>query len=223
MQTQKTFYAALVFLFAVNGLLTSCKSAPDAATSLSFCDTVCFRDTLHYADSAHPLEPYVFISPRNCNADTITWGYGGGGSKTMAISDMIGVSAKLNKSAVSCFVRDTSYAWLAFNDCSNGRGYLIKLPFNKGNMQRKTSAINSFDPKFNIQPNLAVYSDRGNLFVEDMKTGKQAIMTFGKRIEIDYDALHEFVDSVNVTPTRMWARVRVGEEWKEFQKDISLK
>jgi hypothetical protein len=49
------------------------------------------------------------------------------------------------------------------------------------------------------------------------------MMTFGQRLEIDYDAIHEYIDSVNITPTKIWTRVKIGEEWKELQKTIELK
>ncbi len=142
----------------------------------------------------------------------------------MGIPDLVGAPVKLNKDNVSCFIKDTSYAWLAFNNCSTGRGYLLKIPYNKKDgLGMKTSALNKFDPKFSVAEGLVAYSDRGNLFVEDMATGKTAMMTFGSRMEIDYDAIHETIDSVNITPTRIWAKVKAGNEWKTFEKNIELK
>jgi len=201
---------------------TACKSAGGPP---SFCDTICLKDSMKFIDESHELKPYVFISASNCNADSVTWSYSGlGTNKKMGIADLVGVQVKLNPKAVSCFIKDTSYAWLAFNDCSNGRGYLLKFPFNKRDaLDRKSSAINSFDPKFAVESGLIAYSDRGNLFVEDMATGKKAMMTFGQRIEIDYDAIHDYIDSVNVTPTKIWAKVKIGNEWKEMQKTVELK
>jgi hypothetical protein len=56
-----------------------------------------------------------------------------------------------------------------------------------------------------------------------MATGKKAMMTFGKSIEeLDYDAMHEFIDSVNITPTRVWAKVLMDKKWKEIEKNITL-
>jgi hypothetical protein len=63
----------------------------------------------------------------------------------------------------------------------------------------------------------------GNIFVEDVSTGKSAMMTFGAKADIDYDAIHETVDSVNVTSNRIWAKVLLGKEWKTFEKNIELK
>jgi hypothetical protein len=47
-------------------------------------------------------------------------------------------------------------------------------------------------------------------------------MTFGENLGIDYDAIHEYIDSVNVTNSRIWARVKKGTEWKEMEKSITL-
>ncbi len=144
--------------------------------------------------------------------------------RKLGIPDLVGTAVRLNKDNISCYIKDTSYAWLSFNDCSNGRGYLLKIPYNKKeNISRKTSALNKFDPKFSVADGLVAYSDRGNLFVEEMATGKTAMMTFGEKVDIDYDAIHETVDSVHVSPTHLWARVKLGKEWKTFEKNIELK
>jgi hypothetical protein len=201
----------------------SCKSSPSGPPT--FCDTSCLKDSIKFTKEEHPLKPYVFISAANCVADTITWSFIDMGiNRKMGLSDLVGTEVKLNKDNVSCFIKDTSYAWVLFNDCSNGRGYSLKIPFNKkDNLGRKSSAINKFDPKFSVAEGIVAYSDRGNLFVEDMATGKTAMMTFGAKVDIDYDAIHETIDSVNVTPTHLWAKVKLGNEWKTFEKDITLK
>jgi hypothetical protein len=50
------------------------------------------------------------------------------------------------------------------------------------------------------------------------------MMTFGKMLaDLDYDAMHEFIDSVNISPTRIWARVLMDKQWKEIEKSIELK
>jgi len=203
--------------------VVSCQS--DAVAVKGVCDTVCVKDSMKFTNENHKLKPYVYIAASNCNADTISWSYIDMGTARQAnINDLTGRPVKINPAALDCYIRDTSYAWLQFNDCATGRGYLIKIPYSsyvKGNTL--SSAMTKFDPKFSIADGLAVYSDRGNLFAEDMATGKTAQMTFKQRVEIDYDHLHDYVDSVNVTPTNMWAKVKIGNEWKVFEKAITLK
>ncbi len=120
-----TLFIAGMIAFASGG----CKSSSGPAT---FCDTACLKDTLKFTNENHPLKPYVYISAKNCVADTLIWSYSGMGvNRKMDFADMIGAVARLNKHFVRCIITDTSYAWLLFNDCSNGRGYYIKIPFAK--------------------------------------------------------------------------------------------
>lgn len=211
--------AALIIL---GWSISSCNSG---SAPLTVCDTACFKDSLKFSDDTHPLKPYVYISANNCNADTVAWSYTDmGNNRKLAVTDFTGEAVKLNKDAVGCYIRDTSYAWLTFNDCSNGRGYAVKIPFNKRDkISNKSSALNKFDKKFSVADGLLAYSDRGNLFVEDMVTGKQAMMTFGERVEIDYTKVHDFIDSIHVTPTSVWAKVKLSGGWKELNKTIELK
>jgi hypothetical protein len=202
---------------------TACKSSSAPA---SFCDTTCVTDTMKFVKDDHPLKPYVYISANKCLADTLTWSYTDmGNNRKIALASLLGGTVvRLNKNEVGCFIKDTSYAWVSFNDCSNGRGYLLKIPFNKRDkLGVKASAVNGFDPKFKIAEGLIAYSDRGNIFAEDMVTGKTAMMTFGEKLDIDYDAIHEYIDSVNITPTRIWTKVKIGTDWKELEKKIELK
>lgn len=211
-------FAAIVLLTWTFG---ACKSSAPA----SFCDTTCLTDSIKFIREEHPLKPYVYISASNCIADTITWSFIDMGiNRKMGFPDMVGTTVKLNKDNINCFIKDTSYAYLSFNDCSNGRGFLLKIPFDKtATIGRKASALNAFDPKFDVAEGLVAYSDRGNIFVEDIATGKTAMMTFGEKVDIDYDAIHETVDSINVTPSRVWAKVLLANEWKTFEKNIELK
>lgn len=47
-------------------------------------------------------------------------------------------------------------------------------------------------------------------------------MTFGEPLPIDYDALHDHIDSVNVTNSRIWVKILVGKNWVEKEKNIVL-
>ncbi len=201
--------AAMIIMAATFG---ACKSSSGPAT---FCDTACLKDSIKFINEEHPLEPYVYISASNCIADTLTWSFIDMGiNRKLGLPDLVGAAVRLNKDNVGCFIKDTCYAWLYFNDCSTGRGYQLKIPFNKKeNIGRKSSGLNAFDPKFSVAEGLIAYSDRGNLFVEEMATGKTAMMTFGVKVDINYDAIHETVDSVNVTTTSIWAYVKMWIEW----------
>jgi hypothetical protein len=207
---------AIVFAFTFG----ACKSSSGPKP---FCDTACLKDTLKFT-SDYKLKPYVYISAKNCMADTLIWSYNGMGvNRKVGLSDFLNNTVHFNKDYVRCFIKDTSYAWLLFNDCSNGRGYSLRLPFNKKNsIGRSSSSINGLDPKFSIAGNMTAYTDRGNIYVEDMETGRKAMMTFGQALDIDYDAIHEYIDSVNVTNSRIWVKVKIDNKWKELEKKITL-
>src|SRR5690606_16516186 len=104
------------------------------------------------------------------------------------------------------------YAWVKFNDCATGRGYLLKLPFDKeGTTSKFTSAINNFDPKFKIEDGLAAYYDNTFIYVEDMTTGQIAkqLLTDKGVTDIDYDNIHGLIDSVNITKSNIYAKLNV--------------
>lgn len=200
----------------------SCKSGDGKPT---FCDTSCLKDSIKFVKTEHPLQPYVYISTSNCNADTIALSYTNlGSNRKFGLEDLLGGPAKINPQYIQCYFNDTSYAWLRFNDCKTGRGFALKIPFNKsGSLKKISSALNSFDPKFSVAEGLVAYTDRGNIFAEDMATGKSAMMTFGQRIEFDYDNIHALLDSIHVTPDHIWSKVKVGDDWKVIEKKIELK
>lgn len=218
-QNHMRFLLFILLVVVVANSNSSCKSSG----AKTFCDTVCIKDTMKYKGT-HELEPYVYITANNCKADSIVWSYKGfGTNRKMGISDLLKSEVSINKDFFSCYIKDTSYTWILLNDCLTGRGYQIKLPFNKAaKIGLKNSGINRFDPKFSIVENLIVNTDKGNIFVEDRESGKKAMMTFGKKLEIDFDAIHQLVDSVNITNDRIWVKVKIDNEWKELEKKISL-
>ena len=129
----------------------------------------------------------------------------------------------LNKDFVRCIFKDTGYVFLLFNDCKTGRGFQIKLPYNKtASLSKRSSGINNIDPKFSVADNLVAFTDRGNIYVEEPATGKKAMMTFGQGTDMDYDAIHETLDSVNVTSSRIWVKIKIDGKWKELEKNITL-
>jgi hypothetical protein len=214
-------------LFAITALLVmaaavSCNDKP-ATVAKTFCDTVCLKDTLKYTGT-HEKKPTVFITANNCQPDSLIWSFKGmGADRKTGFTYLLGATVQINKDKLRCYFKDADYAWLLFNDCLTGRGFQIKLPYDKSqNFSLKSSGINSLDPKFSIAENLVVNTDRGNIYVEDMNTGKKAMMTFGEKLDIDYDALHDHIDSVNVTNDRIWVKILIGKDWVAKEKKIVL-
>jgi len=195
---------------------TGCKSSSSGGKT--FCDTTCMKDTMKFINDNSSLKPYVFVSPKDCNADMAIWSY-----KGMGINRKLELPAvRLNKDFVRCVINDTSNAWLLFNDCSTGRGFFLKVLYSKVGGQINPYAINNIDPKFSVSNDLAAYTDKGNVFVEEMSSGKKAMMTFGEQLEFDFTAIHQTLDSVNITPSRIWAKVKLKGGWKELEKKITL-
>lgn len=207
----------LILLSSVSAfLIVSCGNKNSATGKNLLCDTVCMKDSLNFVENSNPLKPYVYISAKNCTGDTLTWGYIGQNKN-------IPFNYKLNKDYTRCIIKDTGFALLIFNTCENGRGYFLKLSYNKkASFRKSTSAINNFDPKFSVADSLLAYTDKGNIFVEDISTGKKANLTFGKSLDFDFDAMHETLDSVNISPNRIWAKFKIDGEWKTAEKNITL-
>ena len=129
----------------------------------------------------------------------------------------------LNKSAIDCFFKDSLYAWLQFNDCITGRGFLLKLNYSKIRDNRKiTGALTHFDPKFSIDKDLIAYTDRGSLFVENLETEAKATLPFDKSYEIDFNKLHDMIDSVHITKDHIWIQMIRDGEKKVYEKKVSL-
>ncbi len=212
----KILISIIITMIAISHF--SCGSGSSGSKLL--CDTVCFRDTVKFNGNGK-LNPMVYISAVNCQPDTIGWTYKGMGVfRKMGINDIFGSGLSLNRSKIACLFNDTAAAVLLFNDCSTNRGYQLKLRFNKtDNIRPSNRGINNLDPKYHIEGNLIAYTDRGNLFVEDINTGKTATLTFGKEIEIDFNDIHASIDSVNITEKRIWAKVKVDNSWKEVVKE----
>jgi hypothetical protein len=196
----------LFLLIAIAGMFfTSCTNGKTAKT---FCDTTCSGDSIQFKGSEE-FQQTLSIGLKNCLPDTLTWTNNQVlSSQQLQLGDFLGKTIKINKSAVACAFQDTVMAWLSFNDCITGRGYLLKLPFAKGaKMQKISSALNSFDPKFSVDPDLRAYTDGGNIFVANVKTGKEDEMTFKVEYPVDYDNIHTTIDSINVTKQRIFVRL----------------
>ena len=209
-------YFLLAAATAVVMFTTACKNQNAAGTAKPMCDTVCMKDSLIFRDDASKLKPYIEISARNCKGDTLTWGFEGQNKN-------IPFNYRLNRDFAKCYLKDTTYGVLLFNTCENGRGYFYKFGFGKkASFTKSSSAINAFDPRFVVADSLLAYTDSGNLFVEKIGSPGQAMMTFGQQLQFDFDAIHETLDSVNISSTRIWAKAKVNGDWKTFEKAISL-
>ncbi len=206
--------AALVFI------ITSCGNN-EASTQKPICDTVCKSDSIIFKGD-HALHPWVGIDMNNCKPADMIWTHDLVDSRTMSLPEFVG-AVRINESAMSYYFKDTAYIWLQFNDCVSGRGYALKLNYDGKRRDRVIgAAFTKFDPKFSIDPELVAYTDKGSVFVENMATGQQAVSPFDKKYEIDYNKLHETVDSVNITKTRVWVQMIRDGEKKVYEKKISL-
>ncbi|MEO7394196.1 MAG: hypothetical protein ABIU11_04590 [Chitinophagaceae bacterium] len=201
--------------------VNSCKSSSSAPKT--FCDTACLKDTLKFSGT-DKLKPFVYLSSKDCKADSIIWSHSGlESNRKTGFTYLLGTTVNINKDYIRCFFKEADAAWLLFNDCVTGRGFQIKLPYDKTqSFALKSSGINSLDPKFSVAEKLVVNTDRGNIYVEDVATGKKAMMTFGEKLPINYDMLHDHIDSVNITEARIWVKIKIGEAWKEMEKKITL-
>lgn len=211
-------------LIAVIFFLAFINSNCSGESKQPFCDTTCNdRDTFKFTND-HPQHPLVTISKKNCAADTITWSHDHSFSiRQIVLPIVFDKPIKLNKSAIDCFIKDTTYAWLKFNDCVTGRGYLLKMPFDpKGNINKISGAINSFDKKFAVEKDIVAYTDRGTIYVEDVNTGKKEAMTFKEEYPIDFEHIHEIVDTVNITHQRIFVQLIKNGQKVPFEKKIDL-
>lgn len=144
-------------------------------------------------------------------------------SRKIQLSDFLNQNVRMNASAVSCAFQDTSFAWLAFNDCFSGRGYLLKLPFSKeGNIQKITGALNSFDPKFSIDKDLRAYTDRGSVYIVNTTNGKEAQMTFKEEYPIDFNDIHKVIDTISISKSKVFVRLLKDGNPVPFEKQIDL-
>src|SRR6476661_7923413 len=199
------FFSAFILLV----LVTMIRCGNKSTANMIFCDTACNNDTLRF-DGTGNMHPYVSISKKNCLADTITWTHEALPTKRqMQLPSLLNNSVRLNKTAVNCYIRDTSYAYVSFNDCVSGRGYLLKLPFSKKESVTKiSSALNAFDKKFVVPDDLRAYADRSTLYVVDVATDKKELMTFKEEYPIDFDNVHAVIDSINVGRDHMFVLLK---------------
>ena len=213
----------ILCLAALVSIAASCNNNSSANTAQLFCDTTCNSDTFMFKGT-HKLQPFVSISQKNCLADTLTWSHNQlQTNRQMQIPTMLGNPVRINKSAIDCYIKDTSYAVLTFNDCVTGRGYLLKLPFNKKeNISKRTSALNAFDKKFVMPDDLRAYADYSTIYVMDVTTGKEEQMTFGEEYDINFNDVHKVIDSINISRNRIFVLLKKNGQDVPLEKQINL-
>ncbi|MBA2746167.1 MAG: hypothetical protein H0U44_08085 [Flavisolibacter sp.] len=210
----------IYLLAAAMMFFTSCNNSGSGQT---FCDTTCRKDSFHFRAN-NQLNSIVSIGVKDCIADTLMWTHNRMDfSNQMAMKDLAKQDVRLNEQFISCVIQDTVQAWLTFNDCVSGRGFLFKLPFGKkSGISQITGAINDFDPKFSVEEKLRAYTDRGSIFVINIETGAQEMMTFKEQYDIDFNKIHEVVDSVNITSKRIYVKLLNGGKEVPLEKNINL-
>jgi hypothetical protein len=212
----------LLFMLAAAILfLTSCGN--NSSTAKTFCDTTCKSDSFNFK-SADRFESSVSITVRDCSPDSVAWTHGGLLTRRQVpLTSLVNQDLRLHKDFIECVIKDTSFALLSFNDCLTGRGFMFKLPFSRANnITKYLGALNRFDPKFSIEKDLRAYTDRGSIFVFDVNSGKEAMMTFKEEYPIDFNKLHEVVDSINVIHSRIFVRLKKEGKNVDLEKSVSL-
>lgn len=207
-------------MIAISGLFfTSCSNQSN--TAKTFCDTTCVNDSIRFHGSSE-LDQSLVIGIKNCKPDTIAWAnrYI---RKKIDLHEYLNKDVRMNPSFVNCVFEDTSAIWLTFNDCITGRGYLMKFHYaSTAGIEKMTAALNSFDKKFSLDPDLRAYTDGGNIYVVDVRSGKQAEMTFKEAYQMDYDNIHTAIDSINVTKQRIYVKLLKEGREVPLEKAISL-
>lgn len=211
----------IILLSAAALIFCSCNNK--AQGDKPFCDTTCKSDKITFDGDAVNKQS-VIITIDGCKPDSLTWTHRKAGmTRQVSLSDFLNRQVRLNRSAINVAFQDTSLVWLSFNDCITGRGYLLKLPYNKSKtIQKISGALNSFDHKFVVDDDLRAYTDEGNIYVDNVKTGKGTMMTFKKKYPIDFYHIHDVVDSINVTKSRIFVRLRENNQNVDFEKNIGL-
>jgi hypothetical protein len=203
-------------------LAASCGNSGSSSSPRTFCDTACRSEPFVFTGD-HPLKPTVNISVKNCVGEILSWTHRAlPATIQVPLGTSFGELVRIHPSAIDCFFKDTSYAWLSYNDCITGRGYLLKLPFNKPDAIKKANtALNRFDPKFSLDPGMRAYASESIIYAVNVNTNKEEIIRLEGHV-LDFDNIHSTLDSINVTPSRIYVRMLKDGKPVELQKQISL-
>lgn len=208
----------LLWIAVAGMFFTSCNNSDK---NTSFCDTTCTNDSIRFSGNSTFTQTLV-IGINNCKPDSIKWD-NKFTSRTINFNEYINKDVRLNPSFVKAAFQDTSNVWLSFNDCITGRGFLLKLPYSKSaTIGAYSAALNSFDKKFFVDPDLRAYTDGGNIYVVNVNTRQQAEMTFKEAYQMDYDDIHKSIDSIHVTKDRIYVKLIKDGKDVPLEKPISL-
>lgn len=209
-------------LLAIIVLAASCNNKEAAPVTL--CDKPCVSDTLNFTLQGNEFEPYVKLIPGNCLVDTVVWS-----SKLIPSKRKIHLSTNLemipaiDKSTIKCYIWDTTYAVLLFNDCLTRRGFWLKLPLGRsGKTEQSLSSFNNADPRYKVEEGLICYKSNNTFFVEDFMTGKKASVQLPSPT-LEFETTYDVVDSVNVSRSRFFLNLKEGGKTTSFEKSIELK
>ena len=214
------YFLSLILATTALVSFNACNSGSNKPAT--FADTTCNNDTIKFSSDTDK-HAKISIAIKDCAPAYIIWSNDEIENNIKKdLSKALGTSVRINKDYTKAVFVDTT-AWVFFNDLVTGRSFQIKLSFAKTlSFKLNYKGLNSIDKKFAIADNLVVNTDRGNIFVEDMYTGKTAVMTFGKVLDIDFDNIHDHIDSINITNDRIWARFKLDNQWTEKEKKIVL-
>jgi hypothetical protein len=195
----------------------SCNSS---AKNKTFCDTTCVKDSIGF--KGNPAQDQsLSVKINNCKPDSIVWS-NKTATRKINFHEYINKDVRMNPSYANCAFQD-SCVWLSFNDCFTGRGFMLRLPYSKTEpIDKMTAALNSFDKKFSLDPDLRAYTDGGNIYVVNVVNGKRAEMTFKEAYQIDYDKIHTVLDSINVSKSRIYVKLLKEGKDVPIEKNVSL-
>lgn len=209
-------------LLAIVVLVASCNSKEAGPATL--CDKPCVSDTLNFTLQGNEFEPYVKLIPGNCLVDTVVWSSKVIPSKRkIHLSTILGMIPAIDKSTVKCYIKDTSYAFLLFNDCLTRRGFWLKLSLGQTEeIEKSLSAFNTADPRYSIEEGLICYKANNTFFVQEIMTGKKASVDLPSPT-LEFETMYDVVDSVNVSRGRLFLNLKKGSKTTAFEKSIELK
>jgi hypothetical protein len=208
------------FLAITIAVICFASCSNNSAGTKTFCDTTCVKDSIAISGAAGSGQD-LSIKINNCKPDTVSWS-NKNVTRRIAFNEYINKDVRMNPNYVKAAFQD-SCVWLSFNDCITGRGYMIRLPYSGDEpIDKMTAALNSFDKKFTIDDDLRAYTDGGNIYVVNVKTGQKAEMTFKEAYKMDYDNIHTVLDSINVSKSRIYVKLLKEGQEVPLEKNISL-